>query len=426
MLLRFNRQGMLLALGLAATVGPSIAYVNIFLNPGMRWLILMVLTSGLLLKRKMFIGLRGSAQVFMISLLFLAIVSTTWSPVPQLSGFKSFFLALVVLTYSSAGALWVRRSQRKNVFNVFWPFAILTLFAAFGGVVNTGAEVQINEQVTLYRGLTFNSNFLGMIVIATLPLPLWRILQSDVSQRERWLYYLLLTVLLYIQITTFARASYLGTAIIILFFFMGRGFGKLALWLMIAVLILVTLPSLFPAQTAEIIQKYVYKGADVTGSLLASRDFVWAASYEGAVQGGFLGLGYGVSYGYDDYSLGFGSSAYGREKANVFLAMVEETGAVGLALFLGVLLSLMLRGFTAARVSRDPKDRLLIFILVGYILALTVHAQFEAWMFSPGGALTPAFWTAVGMLTRVSFEIIGRERVQSCQPKITQRNISVS
>jgi O-antigen ligase len=400
-------------MGLVATAGPSVAYVNTVLTPSLRWIVLLLLAGSLILSNHLFVGLRGYTKIFMLSLLALATLSTFWSPVPQLSGFKSLAFLLVVVAYSSAGALWLRSSARKNVLNVFWPLVILALVAGFGGIAGSGAQVQMNEAVTLHRGLTYNSNFLGMLVLAVLPLPLWRISQPRISRNERWFYYILLAILLYLQVTTFARASFLGAAVIVVFFFMGRGMGRLALILLLIATILMIVPSLFPALAAEIVEKYIYKGSGVNGSILASRSFVWSASYEGAVQGSLWGLGYGVSYGFDNYALGFEASGYGREKANVFLAIVEENGIFGLVLFLGMLLSLVLRGFVAIQGAFDRKDRLLMFLIIGYILALTVHAQFEAWMFSPGGALTPAFWTAIGMLTQLSYEVLGARSTKS-------------
>lgn len=407
MRLKWNTQGALLALGLVVTAGPSVSYINVVLNSGMRWLVLLVLLISLLLTRNLFTGLRGYAQILLLSLLALAVLSTIWSPVPQLTGVKAITFSIVAIAYSSAGAFWLRHSQRKNALNVFWPLAVLTLIAGFGGVVNTNAQVQMNESITLYRGLTFNSNFLGMLILATLPLPLWRMSHSNIAQRERWFYYGLLAVLLYLLITTFARASFAASAILVLFYFFGRGVGRLTLLLVGSLVVVVMMTTFFPAPAAEIMERYVYKGADATVSVLASREFTWAASYDAAVQGGIFGLGYGVSFGFDDYSLSLGATEYGREKANVFLAIVEEVGILGLVLFLGMLLSLILRGFAAITVARDKEDRLLLFLLVGYIVALTVHAQFEAWMFSPGGALSPVFWAAIGMLTRLSLEVSG-------------------
>ncbi|OWV39217.1 O-antigen ligase family protein [Mameliella alba] len=411
MRIRWNKGGTLLALGLVATVGPSVAYVNTVLNPGMRWLVLLVLLVSLFLSRNLFTGLRGYTQIFVLGLLTLTVLSMLWSPVPQLSGTKSIIFLMVVIAYSSAGALWMRHSQRKNALNVFWPLTVLVLIAGFGGAANFSAQVQMNETVTLHRGLTFNSNFLGMIILGALPLPLWRISQPDISLRERWFYYALLAVLLYYLAASFSRASFLGASLLFLFFFMGRGIGRFTIILIATVTILAVMPALFPVLTADIIATYIYKGASDTSSVLASRDFVWTESYEGAMQGGLWGLGYGVSYGFDDYTLGFGSSGYGREKANTFLAIVEEIGLFGLTLFLGIILSLLLRGFAAIVVARDRNDRLLLFILTGYIIALTVHAQFEAWMFSPGGALSPAFWAAIGMLSRLSFEVAAEARM---------------
>lgn len=406
MRIKWNRRGTLLAIGLVATVGPSLAYVNTVFNPGIRWLILLFLMVGLLLSRNLLMGLRGYTQIFVLGLLALVVLSTLWSPVPQLSGTKGITFGMVMIAYSGAGALWMCQAKRKNVLNVFWPMNLIVLIAGLGGAENFSAQVQVNEIVTLHRGLAYNSNFLGMIILGVLPLPLWRISQSNISQLERRFYYVLLAVLFYLLAASFSRASFLGAAILSLFFIMGLGMTRFTLALVATLTVLAVIPIWFPVLAADMIAAYIYKGAIDTSSVLQSREFAWSESYEGAIQGGIFGLGYGVSYGFENYSLGLGASHYGREKANTFLAITEEVGLFGLTLFLGLLLSTILRGFTAIYLAHDRNDRLLLFILTGYIIALTVHAQFEAWMFSPGGALSPAFWAAIGMLTRLSFEVL--------------------
>ena len=415
--------GGLLALGLIATAGPSVNYINTILNSGVRWLVLLSIISFLILKNKLFIGFRGASLVYALALLTLAAFSTIWSTVPQLSGSKSATFFAVAVAYSSAGAYWLQRARRKSAMNVLWPLAVLALIASLGGTLETAATVQMNETVALYRGLTFNSNFLGMLILATLPLPLWRMSQSAISVKERWFYYILLASMLLILASTFSRASMLGAGILIFFYVMGRGMSRFILVLLGGILILLAAPAFFPDQTADFVAQYIYKGGDATEGLLASREDTFNASLEGALQGGVFGLGYGVSYGFDDFSVGFASSGYGREKANLFLAIVEETGIVGLGLFLGMLLSLLGQGYAAINGARDQNTKLLLYLLVGYIVGLTVHAQFEAWMFSPGAALSPAFWAAIGMLTQLSREILRKRSVKGRALRADQREL---
>src|SRR5262249_40536412 len=71
-----------------------------------------------------------------------------------------------------------------------------------------------------------------------------------------------------------------------------------------------------------------------------SRRATWEKTYDAAKEGGVLGVGYGVSAGFSDYSFGLTSNTYGREKGNAQLAIWEETGLVGLALYAIFLLAL--------------------------------------------------------------------------------------
>ena len=393
--------GALLALGMVATAGPSVTYVNAVLTPGMRWVVVMVLAAALFLTRNLFRGLDGSPRLIAFAMLSYAVLSTLWSPVPDLTIFKSLAYVAVAISYSAVGAVWVRHANRANVMHVFWPLAMLALAASLGGVVAPDAALRMNETVTLFRGLTFNSNFLGMLVLGALPLPLWHLLQPDLTPRQRWFHYALLAVLLQILLTTVSRASLLSAAILLVFFFYARGAGRFTLVLMTAVISVLVVSLLMPDLMADLIAQYVYKGADPGLSALASREATWSASLEGALKGGMFGLGYGASFGDNDFILGLGATTYGREKANVFLAIVEEIGLFGIALFIAMLVTLLMRAVSDIRTTRNPSARAMLLLLVGFIVAMTVHAQFEAWMFSPGGALTPAFWAAIGMLTGI-------------------------
>lgn len=115
--------------------------------------------------------------------------------------------------------------------------------------------------------------------------------------------------------------------------------------------------------------EYIFKGdSEVT----STRDFLYKDSYNAAIRGGIWGIGYGVSHP-EIINQGAGShyegGQYIREKGNSILALIEETGLIGLILFFSPL------GFALYK----HRSKLSVPGLI-VILAMTVHSQFEAWM----------------------------------------------
>ncbi len=403
-------KGWLLMLGMAAGVGPSIAYVNVVFDEIARWLILLLLVLALLLSNKMLSGLRGLIAIFGLSLLIYAMVTAIWSPVPNLTISKSIMYLLVALGYSAAGAIWAANTPRKSVFNVFWPLVILALVAGIGGSVLVNSQVQMNEVVTLYRGMTFNSNFLGILILIALPLPLWWVTHPEVSRAIKRVYLIILFILTALLVNTVSRASLLAAGVMLLAYLLGLGVRRYASILAALMVAAILVPVLMPEIVDDLMMRYVYKGA-VDMELLATREDTWAESVEGAERGGVFGLGYGVSYGYDFYELGLNASGYGREKANVSLAVLEEVGLVGFGLFAAMVASVLHGAVAALRKAPRREDRAILGLLIGFLLAMLTNAQFEAWLFSPGGAATPVFWATIGMVGVISREVL-REHIR--------------
>jgi len=150
-----------------------------------------------------------------------------------------------------------------------------------------------------------------------------------------------------------------------------------------------------PNLSDSTIQRNIYKDAD-EGSVFYTRESPWEDSYEAAVAGGMLGLGYGVTYGDYDFEPGLTATNYGREKGNAQLAIVEETGIVGLILYaamIGLLFWELVTGFLAAR-SEDFK--IMLGLVMGTLFGLTVHSFFEAWWVAPGSVEFGLFWAIAG------------------------------
>ncbi|MBD0413478.1 O-antigen ligase family protein [Oryzicola mucosus] len=398
--------GLLLALGFAASVGPSIAYVNVVLNPLARWVVLLLLVLALFVTGRLFSGLRGYAAAFGLPLLVYATFSTFWSPLPNLTGLKSVTFLLVAIAYSAAGAVWAASARRWDSFNVLWPVLILTILSGLGGLGIASSKVQMNETVNLYRGLTANSNFLGLLALFSLPLPLWYLARPDTTRGTRRLHIAILIYIGYLLASSLSRASLLGAAIMLVIYLLGRGAQRFVVVLAGMAAFSVLLSILFPALIDSLVVQFVYKGDPLATSVLASREDNWSLSYEGAAQGGLFGLGYGVSFGFNTYDVGLAAMEYGREKGNVSLAIIEEVGLLGFGLFVGFIIAVLIQGVRAAMTASMREDRMLLALMIGSLVGMVANAQFESWLFSPGGAGTPIFWATVGMIWTTSRNVV--------------------
>jgi O-antigen ligase len=136
------------------------------------------------------------------------------------------------------------------------------------------------------------------------------------------------------------------------------------------------------------------------------------------VAGGWAGVGYGISAGWEtgDFQAGVTSVGYGREKGNSQLAIVEETGLVGLGLSLLVVVVVfrkLARGYRAAP-SRDAK--VLIGLVMGTLAGLLVQSVFEAWWDAPGSPEFVLFWVMTGVGLGVAQAVRARAASRSVAP----------
>ena len=142
---------------------------------------------------------------------------------------------------------------------------------------------------------------------------------------------------------------------------------------------------------------YVLKGSAAESGILFSRQKVWEKSYENAQEGGWCGAGYGVTVGETRFVAGFTAVGYGREKGNTQLAIVEETGVVGLGLYLILLLTLF-TPLVSAHIREKTSDiKVALGIITGCLAGLTMMSVFEAWWVGPGSVKSVYFWGLAGV-----------------------------
>lgn len=408
--------GFWLGLGLLAFAAVDVRYANFIFTSGTRWVLLLALVLILAVRGRLFLGLTGGVGRIAAAFLFLIALSSIWSLVPELSWPKSLAYVAVALAFSAGGAYYAGQVDRSRVLRVFWPLIAVALLAGVGGTVREGASLQMNEVITIYRGLTSNPNFLGILVLCGLPALLWEVHLPRRSKWGRAAVLLLLGSCLAILLHTYSRASILSCGVLGLFYLYGSGLRRYGAMLALVVLGGVLFAIALPDSAKELEVRYLYKGDSGAESLFNSRTDVWGASVQGAGEGGVFGLGFGVSAGYTEFGGGFNSVGYGREKGNVSLAILEEVGVAGFLLYFGLSMALLARLAKAARRAQSPDDRLLLILILGGLVSLTLNSQFEAWSIAPGAAATPVYWALIGIGLRLSRKVLLESRSVASAP----------
>lgn len=384
------------ALTLAAFAAVDVRYVGLVFNHWVRWVFLTLLLVLVVTRCGLWRGLRGSVGGLILAYLCWTLGTVCWSEVPDISLPKAFAQTIVVLTCLNAGFAWVDAGGPNNSLNVFASISALTVIAGTVGVNLIEATIDTGS-VILYSGLAYNPNLLGILIIMSMPWALWFYHESrEKSWSRRSVAILDLAALVIILIFTGARSSIMSVGVVGLVYLWYAGFGRNAKVLAVGVFSVVVAVQIFP-QITQWTGALIEKGTQESGDLLASRREVWDKSLAGAEQGGLFGVGFGVSAGDTVFEGGFTAVGYGREKGNSALAVMEELGQIGFAIYVSLLLALLWRLAAAASVAPLREIRVQIALVIGTLLALIVNSQFEAWWTAPGAPASPFFWALTGV-----------------------------
>ena len=407
---------LLFPLVVMAFVAPVVTYFNLIFTTTTRWVVAAALALVLVGTGRAFSVLRhgvGLAAAFYVS---WCVLTSVWSEVPELSLLKSGALVLVGMGLLAGGQQWVVRLGWERALDYLFPVLILALFA---GALGQEAIEQTSEGLTLYEGLTDNPNMLGSLMNMAVPLLLWQSYRSRGKQRQFILWVGLLAVVLGVLLLSVSRSSIIAALITCGVFLAVVGIRRNALLYAFAAILLggsfVAVPGVY--ETLEL--RYVNKaaqGSDI--DILNSRQEIWEESYEQATKGGFVGGGYGVTIGDTDFAGGVTAVGYGREKGNSQLAIMEETGIVGLGLYFAFLVVLFHKAALSVRQSIDPDMKVMGAILLGALAGQMVHGLFEAWWVAPGSPEAAYFWAMSGVAVGLNVEI--RKRVTAMKRTVMQ------
>lgn len=386
----------LLAIYVAAFSGSSITFLSPLFNTTTRWIVLALMVAYLLFNGKLTRPLRTSFGLLTLLFALWAFTTGIWSEVPQLSYLKAFALLLIAFTGLAGGEAWVRQHGPREGLKYLGPLTVVTLLAGvLGQAMGQGDDG--SGPVAMYQGMSNNPNMFGSLLAMCSPFLAWQTYCSWENKRRRGLWLLLAGAGLYYLLASTSRAAILVVLCTLLGLFLVLEQRRKLRILVFAAGGIAAMLLLAPQHVDQISNRFIYKGQTTEQGITYSRAEVWRASYELAVKGGWTGGGYGVTIGDSDFEGGLTAVGYGREKGNSQFAIAEETGLIGLAIYLVSLVLLFARLIrTVVKLPRGP-HRTLLGIATGTLVGMLVQSMFEAWWVAPASPESAYFWALAGV-----------------------------
>lgn len=405
-----------LQLCVLAFAGTGILLLRSIFNSATRWGVLLLLSLFLISRfrriRKIFLKPFGMA---FIAYCCWGVATTLWSEIPALSLVKSLVYTWSTATFMAGGYWWTIRRKSEECMDFLWPLVIATFVAGLAG----GDMPEGEYYFTVYAGATANSNYLGILLATTGLFIFLRLLHASTA-RAVVLYVVLQGIVIWLLYRTMSRASFGYFLICALLFLTMRTRKKLTSWAMLVGITLLVVGATNYSALEGAVVRLVFKSEiefldlDERG-VFFSREKVWQESFDHAVRGGWLGGGFGVTIGEPmPAAIGFSVAdiGYGREHGNAQMAIVEETGIIGLTLY-AIMLSLLASILLRPAVVEHEYLRRQRLIVAGGIIGLTWVSVFEAWWVSPGSPETALFWIFVGVALGINQKEIGLRRITS-------------
>jgi hypothetical protein len=355
-----------------------------------------ILTLYLLSKGRFLAGFQSLFGVALLLYCAWCMTTYSWSDVPKLSIEKAVAFSLVAVAFVCAGQDWIRERGSLKALACLIPVAAIALFAGIMGRGGGGVATR-QQSMALYQGLTDNPNMLGSLIVMALPVLLWAAYYYRARPQIRWLWFALLALAVILLAKTYSRAAILSAGMLGIGFCLSLKLSKTGFVLVLIAAALLFVGAISSAVLDTTYKDYILKGSTQEQGIFFSRGQVWQQSYDNAQQGGWFGAGYGVTVGETDFQGGATAVGYGREKGNTQLAIVEETGIVGLVLYFILLLALFMPLLRAHLREKNPDIKVVLGIVIGALAGLTVMSVFEAWWVAPGSAESAYFWSLAGV-----------------------------
>ena len=305
-------------------------------------------------------------------------------------------LGLGIVAFLLAGHDWVRRHGVSESLSFTWLYVVVSIVAAFWerGVIQPTADTSF----VLYKGAVGNPNMLGSMMASSTPVVIWYLYRNWSNNKLRLLWGALLTTCIVVLYLANSRSAYIVFLSVVMGFLLAHGLRR-----HIAFAAAITVLGGFgvlhaPDSIQPFVDRNVYKydkHLDDRG-VFYTREAPWEESYSAAMEGAWIGVGYGASVGEDIFIADLTTVGYGREKGNAQLAIIEETGIIGLILYAALLVALFRELMKAALACRILEHRIVMGLFIGTLSGLLLQSVFEAWWVAPGAPEFAYFWAVAG------------------------------
>jgi hypothetical protein len=359
------------------------------------------------------------------------LLTSLWSSYPEVSATRALYFILLSAGCVSGAFLWIRYSG-KGVLDFLLPANIfVVLLCLFSLVTNIPSDSWSGGHGKGFMGFFGHQNALASIILFTMPVifsKLWKPVNSDQSSVNRnqkstthysllTAYWLLLTTNLLLLALTYSRASIVSLVLGVFVFLLLSKKWKVIIYSFSAAALLAIVIYLTPLLN-QFADKIIKKDFP---EFYSSRLWLWEPSFKAALNGGLTGLGYGISdpgiiFPEDATGSHYEGERFVREKGNSTLALIEETGVIGLILFL-IPLFYVFRNTMRNVILSEPKDlkqkrffsrkggiRMTIHysLITAAVAAFLLHSQFEAWWVGVGSVQLPLFFVYIGLIVQSS------------------------
>ena len=372
-----------------------------------------------------------------------SLATSFWSSYPLITITRSLYFALISIGTVIGSHLYLKTKNGLDL-NFLLPLNIfIVLLSLISLIFKIPGDAWSGGNGMGFMGFASHQNTLGALILFTIPASIWEIInklkekvqvqvkanaQVKVQEKvynkfnskfkihnSKFLFpFFLFTFNFFLLLLTFSRASILSFLLmagIILYNLINLKFFLI----LTSVFCLLTSAFYFFPATHKAAHELFFKNETLFGD---HRYFMYEDSYKAALDGGLIGLGYGISdpnIHNNANGSHYENGRYIREKGNSTLAIVEETGIVGLILFLlpiGYVLSKFKiqnsKFKTEHQYSVSSNQNLessihhnLSILILSFLIAFLFHGQFEAWWEGVGSEMLPLFFTFIGLATVV-------------------------
>ncbi|MHB8338757.1 MAG: O-antigen ligase family protein [Ignavibacteriaceae bacterium] len=390
--------------------------------------ILPVLLAYFILLGSKEIQLNKHLRIIVLLLLLFSVwclITSLWSSYPLITITRSLYFALISIGSVIGSHLYLKTKNGLGL-NFLLPLNIfIVLLSLISLIFKIPGDAWSGGNGMGFMGFASHQNTLGALILFTIPASMLEVIKEFKNkavvnadykvhskfkiQNSKFLLLLLIFNFSFL-ILTHSRASILSFLLmtgIILYNLINLKFFLI----LTSVFCLLTSAIYFFPATHKAAHELFFKNETFFGD---HRYFMYEDSFKAALNGGLIGLGYGISdpnIHNNANGSHYENGRYIREKGNSTLAIVEETGIVGLILFLlpiGYVLSKFKiqnsKFKTEHQYSVSSNQNLessihhnLSILILSFLIAFLFHGQFEAWWVGVGSIQLPLFFMYFGL-----------------------------